>query len=69
MKNIYLYLGSEIFTCLLVQWPSNCHCEQGKVLSKFHSSLDQLIYPASDSLNNNLELLMEPSAIFPVSII
>lgn len=52
----------------LVQWQS---CEVGNVLAIFQTTLDELLYPSSfgGSITGvDIDLLMEPSKIFPVSL-
>lgn len=62
LDNQWLYME-------LVQWQS---CEVGNVLAVFQTTLDELLYPSSTSgsiIGVDIDLLMEPSKIFPVSFL
>nr|CAI5828714.1 unnamed protein product [Callosobruchus analis] len=61
-------LSQEDFYAELVHWKS---CDEGYVLARFYSALDDLLYPPSIKGNvkgKETDLLMEPTSLFPGSI-
>ncbi|XP_072397871.1 uncharacterized protein [Diabrotica undecimpunctata] len=61
-------LNNEWFYAELIQWKS---CDEGRVLATFRTTLDELLYPSSfrnSIMGVNVDLLMEPTEIFPGTI-
>lgn len=58
-------LNQEYIYVELIQWKN---CDEGRVLSTFRTTMDDLLYPATfrgTVMGVNVDLLMEPTEIFP----
>ncbi|XP_066256785.1 uncharacterized protein [Euwallacea similis] len=60
-------LGREWICAEFIQWKS---CEEGVILASFQTTLDDLLYPTRpiDRQSTEVDLLMEPTKLFPGTI-
>ncbi|XP_030751965.1 uncharacterized protein LOC115879331 [Sitophilus oryzae] len=62
-------LYREKFLVEMIQWKN---CDEGVVLANYKTSLDELLYPSSfrktELTGNNVDVLMEPTKLFPGTI-